>query len=391
MRRSRLILLSASLVVVLFVVGSGAAMRAGAGDGSYKQMLLFSEIMSYVVDNYVDPVATDRLMNGAYEGLMGGLDAHGAYLSPAAVEAWKKDGSLDAKADPGITVLKTGPLLQVVAVAKGSPAEAAAVADGDQIRRIGSVSVRLLSIDQVVRMLRGLPGTSVDVDLLRVKDLKRENVSLARAIRTDSAFDLDVNGTVAVLHVKDVDRLPSEALVREVESVKDRGVDRLLIDLRDVASIETRRAAPIADLFASGSFLELEDASGHAVETLGAKRVQPAWSGRVAVLVNGATAGAGEGLAMILKERCRATVYGESTFGLGTEAKLVELPDGGGLLVPGLVWKTVSGRRWNGDGIAPDKTIKGDARLGDDDDEQLKKTIEDFAKADVAETVPKAA
>jgi hypothetical protein len=58
MRRSRLLLLFSSLAVVLFLLGSGAALKAGSGDGTFRQMLLFSEVLSYAVDNYVDPVDT---------------------------------------------------------------------------------------------------------------------------------------------------------------------------------------------------------------------------------------------------------------------------------------------------------------------------------------------
>lgn len=390
MRRSRLVLLVVSLSVVLFVLGSGAALRAGAGDGTYKQMLLFSEVMSYVVDNYVDPVDVDKLMNGAYEGLMGGLDAHGSYLTPAEVAAWKKGSQSGPQPDPGLNVLKSGPVLQVVSVEPGSPAAAAGIVEGDQIRRIGDRSVRDLSLDQACRRLAGPAGTSVVVDLLRVKDLKRQDVSLARAPRTAPAFTLDVSGTVAVLHVDDMDRVSVGTLRAELTSVKDRGVDRLLVDLRDVASLDTRRAAQVARPFASGDLLKLEDRSGKTVETVTVDSPAPAWKGPVAVLVNGATAAAGEGLALILKERRDATIYGDTTYGLGTEPRLIELPDGGGMLVPGYVWETASGTKWNGDGIDPDHTVKADARP-EAAERQLRRVIEDFSKVGAAKGLPKAA
>src|SRR5258706_13435969 len=128
MRRSRIVLLSGSVAVVFFVLGSGAVLKAGAGDESFRQMYLFSEVLSYAVDNYVDPVDTEKLMRGAHDGLMGGLDAHGAYLTPADVEAWKHGAASTDDVDPGISVLKSGPVIQVVAVAAGSPAESVAIA-----------------------------------------------------------------------------------------------------------------------------------------------------------------------------------------------------------------------------------------------------------------------
>jgi carboxyl-terminal processing protease len=391
MRRSRLVLLFSSLAVVLFLLGSGAALKAGSGDGTFRQMLLFSEVLSYAVDNYVDPVDTDKLMRGAHDGLMGGLDAHGAYLTQADVETWKRGPGSTDDVDPGISVLKSGPVIQVVAVAAGSPAEGVAIAPGDQIRKIGGHSVRSLSLDQAQRLLKGAPGSAVEIDLFRVKDLKREVVTVGRAVRHDAPYVLELTAGIAVLKVRDLDRLPNEALVQELVSVKDRGADRLLVDLRDAASMDTRRVGAVAELFASGDVLKLSDRSGHSIEKVTCARPKPVWAGRVAVLVNGATAGASEGLAMILRDRRNAPIYGEATYGLGTEPKLIELPEGGGLLVPGYIWETPGGKRWNADGLVPDKVVKADGRRGEGDDDQLKKTLDDFGKTEAAEAAPKAA
>jgi carboxyl-terminal processing protease len=391
MRRSRFVLLVSSLAVVVFLLGSGAALKAGAGDTAFRQMLLFSEVLSYVVDNYVDPVDTDKLMRGATDGLMGAVDTHGAYLTPGDVEAWKRGPAATDTADPGISVLKSGPVIQVVAVAEGSPAEVLAIAPGDQIRSIAGHSVRTLSLDQSQRLLKGVPGSTVEIDLFRVKDLKREVVKLERAARRDAPFVLEVKSGIAILRICDIDRLPNDALVQELGSVRDRGADRLLVDLRDGVSMETKRVAGIAELFASGDFLRLSDRTGHVVATLAGKREKPVWGGRVAVLVNGATAGAGEGLAMILKDRNKAEIYGEATYGLGAEPRLIELPEGGGLLLPGYVWGTPGGKQWNTDGLVPDKVVRADGRRGEGDDEQLRKALDEFGKSEATETGPKAA
>ena len=276
-------------------------------------------------------------------------------------------------------------------MAAGSPADGIAIAPGDQIRKIGGRSVRALSLDQSQRLLKGAPGSSVEIDLFRVKDLKREVVTVSRAARRDAPYVLELTAGTAILKVRDLDRLPNDDLVAELVSVKDRGADRLLVDLRDAASMDTRRAAGVAELFASGDFLRLSDRSGRSIEKMTCTRPKPVWGGRVAVLVNGATAGAAEGLAMILRDRRNAPIYGESTYGLGTEARLIELPEGGGLLVPGYVWETPAGKRWNADGVVPDKVVKNDGRRGEGDDDQLKRTLEDFGKTDAAEAAPKAA
>ena len=125
MKHSRVALLIVSTVLVLLLVGGGLAFRAGATDKSFHQVSRFEEVFDLVQQNYVDPVNAETLLEGAYEGLLGGLDVNGTYLTPKEVEEWA--GPAPDSADPGILVLKSYGALQVVRVVPGSPAEAAGI------------------------------------------------------------------------------------------------------------------------------------------------------------------------------------------------------------------------------------------------------------------------
>ena len=176
MKTVRPVLLLVSTAVAMFLIGGGLAVKVGAGENSYRQVVLFSEILSLVMDNYVDPVDSDELLSSAYEGLLGALDANGAYLTREEVAEWEAghDGTL---AHPGFSVLKAGRAIQVVAVEEGSPAEEVGITVGDQIRAIDERSVRDLSLGQSWRLLTGAPGTSVKLDLLHPADgFRREQV-----------------------------------------------------------------------------------------------------------------------------------------------------------------------------------------------------------------------
>ena len=157
MKPTRTIPLLLSVSLVLFLLGGGLAVKVGAEENSYHQVVIFSEVLSLVLDNYVDPVEAEKLLNGAYEGMLGGLDAHGAYLTPEELVEWKayKGAGL---ADPGISVLQAGRSLQVVAVRPGSSAAEAGVEPGDQIRKVDGRAVREMSLDQSWRLIRGAEG-----------------------------------------------------------------------------------------------------------------------------------------------------------------------------------------------------------------------------------------
>jgi len=253
MKTVRPILLVCSLAVAVFLVGGGLAVKVGAGENSYRQVVLFSEILSLVMDNYVDPVDSEELLEHAYEGLLGALDSNGAYLTAEEVKEWKAehDGAL---AHPGLTVLKAGRSIQVVAVDPGSPAEEGGIVVGDQIRSIDGRSVRELSLSQCWRMLRGAPGTSVELDLLRpAEGMARETVQVERERAFTRTFSLEIDEeNVAVLRIYDVARIPLEELVGQLDEARSKGVDHLLVDLRNAADLRPGSVVEIGGLFTSG-------------------------------------------------------------------------------------------------------------------------------------------
>jgi C-terminal processing protease CtpA/Prc len=80
----------------------------------------------------------------------------------------------------------------------------------------------------------------------------------------------------------------------------------------------------------------------------------------------------------VLHTRRQAKVYGETTYGLGAEPRLFELPDGSGLLVSAMLWEAAGGGGWNADGIAPDRALRLEGKPDDEDEGQLKRALDDF-------------
>ncbi len=391
MSKSRIALLAVSGLIVLALLGGGALARVAPTEGTYRQVMLFSEVFSLVLDNYVDDVAPEGLLKGALDGMMGGLDSQGAYLTPAEVARWKESKG-SATADPGVTVVKSYGALQVTSVIPATPAEDAKLSRGDQIRRIDGHSLRNLSMEQSLRLLRGEPGTSIRLSVLHLQEgFKREELTLNRVLRSDPAYRLDVRDGTAVLTVSDLRRIVPETLAAELKGARDRGIDRLLVDLRNVSDGSPRDASAVASLFTGGDLLVLKDRGGRVMETLRAARAGDAWPGPIGVLANGGTAGGAEALLRVLQSRRQAKLYGETTYGLGAEPKLFELPDGSGLLLAAQVWETASGLGWNGEGAAPDKVIRPDVRPEEAEEEQLKRALEEFSTAAPAEPARKAA
>ena len=393
--RPRVVLLFASCLVVTLLLGGSLALGVGSEQSSHRQVILFAEVLSLILDNYVDQPDPDALLMGAYEGMLSGLDPNGAYLTPAEAAAWKKGGQ-GKQVGPGVSVLKRAGYLHVVSVAAGSPAANAGIQPGDQIRRIDESSLRDLSLAQAKRRLDGEPGSSVKLLLLRPKEgFKRMEVTVARAARKDTPWTLTVDSGrgVAILTPADLARMPDKGLLSELDAVRSKGIERLLLDLRDLPDASVKDGARVAALFAGGDQLVLKDKQGKVVDKVSspAGKSGPAWSGSVGVLVNGATAAGAEALAALLRAQKHAAVYGEATQGLGAEPKLIELQDGSALLLSAAVWETASGVRWNEDGLTPDTVVAVSGVEQDDLAAQLGKALDLFVKATAPAEARKAA
>jgi carboxyl-terminal processing protease len=356
---SRAILLVVSGFIVVVLLGGGFALRVGAAESSFRQPARFAEILSLVLENYVDEIALEGLLEGAYEGMLGGLDPNGAFLTPEEVAEWRSGGST-ATAWPGIGILRLGRSLQVVSVVSGSPAEEAGIEVGDQIRSLDGRLARELSLEQARRLLGGTPGSTVKLELFRPRDnFRRVEIDVARSSRLGPAYEVHVIRGTAVLKLRSLGQLSVTELVEELDDVRSRGVARLLLDLRDLAEGDPRQIGSLAGLFAEGTLLRLRDRSGRQIEVVESGPSLSKWAGSLAVLVNGATAGAGEALAALVREMADGELYGESTYGLGAEPKLYELEQGCGLLVSATAWETASGRSWNREGLEPDHVVRG--------------------------------
>jgi len=382
MRRGRMLLLATSALLVLLVLGGSVAVRVGATDSSYRQVVRFSEVLSLVLENYVDPVDSDALLQGAYEGMLNGLDASGTFLTPAEMKEWQATDA-GAVADPGLAVLKTYGALQVIRVPHGSPAERASIVAGDQIRRINGRPIRDISLEQALRMLRGKPGSAVALGILHAKaGIEREDVDVQRVVRTESAFSMDVIGETAVLRVVDLSRVQEEDLTVELAALPGKSARRLLIDLRDEVEGSPRDAMRVLNSFVSGDTLRLRERNGKVVETLKSSGSGNAWPGAIAVLVNGATAGGAEAVARVLQVRRGAAVLGEGTFGWASEPKLFKLSNGSGLLLAAQLWETSTAESWETDGVKPDVSVAAGSRTPEALADQLQRALQAFESRD---------
>ena len=351
----------------------------------YRQFDELLELMD-VVDYYYyqEPNVTDMLQ-GASAGLLAGLqDPYTFYYTP---EAWKKMKEDDEGEYAGVGILissnyKTG-VCTISRVFKGSPAEAAGVQRGDILYRIGEdLYVVPETLQDAVDIMRGTPGTSVDVTFLRdgeeiTFNLTRANITVNQV---ESTMLTEEIGLIAVYEFAGkVDAEFEEAL----NDLISRGAKGLIIDLRDNPGGWVDSAQQVGDLFMDAGdlcYLVYRDGTeDHCYPTRDGKIEIP-----LVTLVNENSASASEILTGALRERAGATVVGVNTYGKGiVQAVLPIGSEGAGYQITIAEYRTPDGGAVHKVGLAPDVEIpleegdNGGYDFADSQrDPQLKKALE---------------
>src|SRR5262245_21991858 len=157
--RTRLWVLLSSTPVIVFAIIGGYLGQAMAKDDTYQHLRVFEDVVSLVLNNYVEEVDVKKAMKGAMNGLADNLDADSAFLPPNVASAYESNAA-PGPPDVGLELSRQY-CRRIVTVRDGSPAAKAGLRTGDFIRAIDKRSTKDISTFEGDRMLRGTPGTKV--------------------------------------------------------------------------------------------------------------------------------------------------------------------------------------------------------------------------------------
>jgi len=392
-RIPKILLLLASVALVLTVfLGANATGVSAASDpqeNAYRQINVYSEVLSHIQSDYVEEPNIPSVTNGALRGLAESLDSESGYLSPEENKSYKtlKGG----KAQVGINVSKRYGYATIVSVVPNSPADKANLNDGDIIESISDKSTHDLSLASIEMMLRGEPGTTVTIAVVRPRKAAPDKVDLTRAITplAPVAETLYENSTILYLKPGILDHDHVSQIEGKLKGLNKGGNKKLLLDLRNVADGDMAEAQRLANMLLKSGTISVLEGQKFAKQTVTADPSKTlAEKAPVVILVNRGTAGAAELVTAALQDNKRAEVVGEKTFGIGSQQKTFDLPDGGALILSVAKYATPAGKKIEDDGVTPGVLVAGGAiDDGDDDnaaaparkdqvDDQLSKALE---------------
>src|SRR5258707_10510231 len=356
------ITLAVCLTTSFLVLQEVAVRRAQAlPNDTYQELDTFASVLAIVQKNYVEPVSTKRLIDGAITGMLASLDPHSAYLTPdlyrdLEVETRGSFGGL------GIEITIKNGALTVVAPIEDTPAYRAGLKAGDQIIKIDDDFTKDMSLTDAVKRMRGPKGSKIKLTLHRNGVPELFTVTLARdviKIQSVKAKMLPEGyGYIRVTTFQENTGEGVEKAINEFES-KDHGkVKGLVFDLRDNPGGLLNQAVKVSDDFLDGGLIVYTQGREENQQQKYFSHKKKDWVDYpMVVIVNGGSASASEIVAGALQDQKRAVILGTQTFGKGSGQTILPLDDHSALRLTTARYYTPAGRSIQAVGITPDVDV----------------------------------
>ncbi len=347
----------------------GWLVPAVGNTGFQKELATLSTVAALVQTTYVQDLPAERMFRGALNGLLKTLDPYSLYLDPKAYEEFKSDNE-GHLAGTGMEVSVKGGVLHVIAPLDGSPAAEAGLRPGDVITKIDGVVTKDMVLMDAVQRLRGEPGSSVVLTVVRDEEPQPMEVKVGRrAVEVKGVREVKKleDGTVYV-RIAEFQKHTAEDFEEITRSFGLKNGQGLVIDLRNNPGGLLHGAVKVAENFipkgqAVVSTRGRDKKKSRIFVSLNEEPLKP---GPFAVLVNKGSASGSEILAGALQDHGLARIFGRKTYGKGCVQTLTPLPDGSAVRITTSLYYTPKGRLIHEIGITPDEEIIEDPKSGED-------------------------
>jgi len=392
--RERLIWIGITTVLVALLVSLSFAPRVLAESRDQETtyyLNLFEEVFEFVQKHYVDEDQLDPhdLIEGALSGLMESLDdPHSAYLSSDEMRRLRDDTQGEF-GGVGIYILNTDKGVEVARPIEGTPAERAGVVGGDTIIAVEGESIEELTIDEVLKLLRGKPGTEVTMTILRGASYTFDVTVTREMIEVPTVRNDMISDRIAYLSILKFTPMTYERVEEALQESQRRGYRSLIVDLRSNPGGLLRSVVEVSDLFLREGQLIVSTRSRIQSENRvyrADSRAQVGSDKTIVVLIDKYTASAAEILTGALKDTERATVIGETSYGKGSVQQIIPV-DGGGLRLTTSRYYTPSGTSIDKVGIEPD-IIVTEEEFSEEEIESYRRLMESGAVQEFVQENP---
>lgn len=370
-RQIALVLLSVAAVLGLLALGLWLGghpedlpgfLRSAFVSGG--QTRLVDEAIETVNKDYYRPVRKGALVSASIAGMVSSLhDPYSTYLAPKEFDGFDQPSTFTGI---GVSIKPEKQGLRIVHVFNGSPAAHAGLRDGDLIVNADGRSLKGISVDKAVSLIKGPPGTDVHLELLRdghVRKLSITRETISTPVVASEARTIH-GRKLGWVYLATFSEGAHAQVAEAVHALLRKGAKGLVLDLRGNGGGLVSEAQLIASLFIrSGVIVTTRGRSQPTIVLKALGGAIPA-SIPMVVLVDRGTASAAEIVTAALQDHRRAIVVGTHTYGKGVFQELEPLGNGGGLKITVGEYFTPNGRNLGGGGvkegagIAPEVAVK---------------------------------
>lgn len=366
MTKKKIVFLSLSVAMLVTLLTGALFGQTTQKSNVYRYLSIFSEVFDLVKSNYVDQVGPDKLMDGAFSGVTDAIDEFSYYVPPAQMAAYKKFTDVEDNG-LGIIVTKRFGYAYVVAPVDGSPADKAGLEAGDFIEKIDGQPTQTMTAWQMRAAIN--QTRPIKLQILRGGETHREEVTIKPETFHPVTVQNDTISGIAYIKVPWFEEGTAQQFRAALESVRQKGAKKLIVDLRGNAGGSVEEAITAADeLLTSGLITALE---GRKIE---AKKWQAdrntSYDGELQVLTDPSTAAGAEVFASAIRGNSRGKVVGLTTYGKAIVQRFIALPSGGGVQMTIGHYTTPDMKAITDTGVKPDVTVDLSSQALEDPEEQ---------------------
>ena len=344
-----------------------------------EDLRIFAEVFGKIKADYVEDVDDKKLLNEALNGMLGGLDPHSTFLDQDHFKEMQQ-GTAGEFGGLGIEVGMEDGFVKVISPIEDTPAFKAGLKSGDLIIKLDDKSVKGMSLNDAVKIMRGKPGSSIDVQVLRKEQGAAPfTVKITRAqIKSQSVKSKLIEENYGYLRVTQFQERTGEDVAKSINKLFEENkkpLDGLILDLRNNPGGLLNAAVAVSAAFipegelvvytegrAKDSKMHLtaipenfvRDPKKNYIKKLPAD-IQ---NTPLVVLVNNGSASASEIVAGALQDHKRALIVGTKSFGKGSVQSILPMNNGTAIKLTTARYFTPKGRSIQAKGIDPDIIVE---------------------------------
>jgi len=352
-KRVKIIVAAVSLCLVALVVAGAALDKQATREAPYRQLAVYTEVLSRIKSDYVEDPNLTNVTLGAINGLLESIDPFASYLNASQYKEYLKHRDTP-RAGVGLSLSKKYGYLGVVSAVPGSPAAQAGLSTGDMIESINGVSSRDMPLAYADILLHGQAGSSVEISVLTVRQPEPRKISLTRAMIsyppvTHRMLDQQI-GYIRAESLLAGGATQVASALGELQKQDSKGI---VLDLRRCATGSPEEGLALANLFVDKGLLVYLQGQRVPRKDFQADPARAVSRLPLVLITNRGTAAGAEIAAATLLERKRAEVVGERTYGDAAQRQAVKLEDGGAILLSVAKYYSPNGKAIQDTGVTP--------------------------------------